>query len=118
MDPQNTPNPNPTFTPPTPPPAGQSSNTGMAILAYLGILVVIPFLTDAKNDQFVKFHIKQGLVLLIIEFVGMFVYWVPIFGWALWVVTIVFVVIGIMNASAGKQKELPLIGKFAHMFNF
>ena len=38
-------------------------NTGMAVLAY--ILFFIPLLTDAKNDPFVKFHVKQGLVLFL-----------------------------------------------------
>jgi len=35
----------------------------MAILAY--ILFFIPLLTDSKNDPYVKYHIKQGLVLFI-----------------------------------------------------
>jgi uncharacterized membrane protein len=116
MDTQ-TPQQNPSF---TPPPSSQSSggNSGMAILAYLGILVIIPFLTDAKNDPFVKFHIKQGLVLLIAEVVGMAVFWIPIFGWLLWLAVVVLVIMGIMNAAVGKQKELPIVGKFSHMFNF
>ena len=38
----------------------------MAVLAYIGPLVIISYI-QAKNDLFVKFHIKQGLVLLVIE---------------------------------------------------
>ncbi len=109
---------NPQTPPPPPAPGPGTPNTGMAILAYLGILVIIPLLTDAKNDPFVKFHIKQGLVLLIIEVVGAFVFWVPIVGWLLWLGMIVLVVMGIMNASSGQQKELPIIGKFANQFHF
>ncbi|HOE15288.1 MAG TPA: hypothetical protein PLH82_01145 [Candidatus Paceibacterota bacterium] len=41
----------------------KEKNTGMAILAY--ILFFIPLLTDSKKDPFVKYHVKQGLVLFI-----------------------------------------------------
>ena len=37
---------------------------GMAILAYFGILFLIP-LFAAKNDPFARYHTNQGLVLFI-----------------------------------------------------
>jgi len=95
-----------------------SKNTGMAILAYLGPLIVIPFLTDAKNDPFVKFHLKQALPLLVFEVVGSFIFWFPVVGWALWVLSVVLLVKGVMNAANGVEKELPIIGKYAQYFNF
>lgn len=106
-----------------PPPTGSgSNNTGMAILAYLGILIIVPFLTEAKNDPFVKYHIKQGLTLIIAEVVAWFFVFIPFIGWMLsplvWLFIIVMIVIGIMNAASGKQVELPVIGKFARNFNF
>jgi uncharacterized membrane protein len=109
---------------PTPPPSpsGQSSNTGMAILSYLGILIIIPFLTEAHKDPFVKFHIKQGLVLLIAEIASSVLAAIPILGWIaspiLWLICVVLLIMGIINAASGKQKELPIIGKFASHFNF
>ncbi len=97
-------------------------NTGMAILCYLSVLVIIPLLTDAKNDPFVKFHIKQGLALLIFEVIGSFVWIVPVLGWLVgfivWILTVVFFIMGIVNAVSGKEKELPLIGRMAENFNF
>ena len=39
-------------------------NKLMAILAYLGILVIIPILA-AKESKFARFHSNQGLILLI-----------------------------------------------------
>ena len=97
-------------------------NTGMAILAYLGILIIIPFLTDAKKDPFVKFHMRQGLTLIVSEVVCMFIVIVPVLGWIaapiLWIFNFVMVILGIINAVSGKEKELPLIGKFAKSFNF
>jgi uncharacterized membrane protein len=104
------------------PPSGQQKNTGMAILCYLSILVFVPFLSDAKNDPFVKFHIKQGLVLFIGEVIGWVIIAIPFFGWVLSplieIVLLIFLIIGIMNAANGQTKELPLIGHLASNFNF
>ncbi len=100
-----------------PNPSPKPNNTGMAILAYLGILVIIPLLTEAKNDPFVKFHIKQGLVMLVFWVLGSVVFWVPVFGWLLWLAVVVLTIIGISNAHNGRQKELPVVGHFASNFN-
>ena len=93
--------------------------TLMGVLAYLGILIVIPFLM-AKDDPFVKFHLKQGLVLVVIELA------IWIIGMALspmWMLlqivnlaTIVLAIVGIVNVVQKKQEELPVVGGFASMF--
>jgi uncharacterized membrane protein len=117
--------PAPSFTPASPPPAptqGSGGNTGMAILAYIGILVVIPLVSDAKNDPFVKFHIKQGLVLFIGEVVATVIVAVPFFGWMLapliWLASVILVILGIINAANGQMKELPVVGHLASNFKF
>lgn len=101
------------------PPEQKSSqnNTLMAILSYFGILVLIPLLTDAKNDPFVKFHIKQGLVLLIAYVIGGFVFWIPILGWLLGLLLFILFLMGIINAAGGKQTPLPVLGQFAEKIN-
>lgn len=97
-------------------------NTGMAVVAY--ILFFVPLLTDAKDDPFVKFHVKQGLVLLIasiaLQVVGAVV---PVIGWFLilplaGLATLVLFVIGILHAVNGEETELPVIGQFAKNFKF
>jgi uncharacterized membrane protein len=98
----------------------------MAFLSYLSILVVVPFLTDAKNDPFVKYHLKQGLVLLIFEVVGWFVAgligFIPLLGWLIvelwWLADVVLVIIGLVNVANGKEKELPIIGQYGEKFTF
>ena len=97
------------------------NKTLMGVLAYLGILIIIPFLT-AKDDPFVKFHIKQGLLLVIVEIA---VWVIGMFTWQLWsllqllnLATIVLAIFGIVNVVQGQQKELPLIGSFAKNFTF
>lgn len=60
----------------------KEKNTGMAIVAY--IIFFIPLLTEAKNDPFVKYHVKQGLVL----FIGWVIVWIisSILPWQLWMI--------------------------------
>ena len=113
------------------PPAQQVSNsTLMAILAYFGILIIIPILV-AKNDSFVKFHIKQGLALLITAIVLWILFFpasiflaalrIPLIGLffpLIWLLVFLFFIIGVINAATGKTKELPLIGGFGSKFNF
>ena len=98
-----------------------SNQKVMAILAYIGPLVIISYLV-AKDDPFVKFHIKQGLILLTIDVV----LWVfGTFFWSLWMLwkfvdlaLLVLAVIGMVNAANHREKELPLVGSFAHNFRF
>lgn len=94
-------------------------NTLMAILAYVGLFIIIPYLV-AKDDDFVKFHIKQGLVLVVIELI---VWFAGTMIWGLYpllmlvnVATLVLSVIGIINVLQDNEKELPLVGQFAKNF--
>lgn len=94
-------------------------NKLMGILAYLGILVLIPIFA-AKESKFARFHANQGLVLLIVDIILAIVSSIlgniPLIGWLLGlvidIIIIALVVIGIINVCNGKAKELPLIGKF------
>jgi len=96
-------------------------NIGMAILCYLGILVLIPLLTDAKNEAFVKFHIKQGLALLIFDVIISIIWVIPILGWIVgtigYILIVILFIIGIINVSGGQEKELPIIGQYGEKFN-
>lgn len=91
----------------------------IAILSYLGVLVLVPLLVE-KQDEFVKFHARQGLVLFIAEIVTMVIGWFPIIGWIfgffLWILWAALSVIGIINVLSGKKTSLPLIGQFADRF--
>ena len=88
----------------------------MGILAY--VLFLIPLLTgDAKKDDFVKNHTKQGFALFIVSLalsiLGRillpFVYVYPIFS-LIQLATLVLFVIGIVNVASNKKEPLPIIG--------
>jgi len=104
-------------------PQGGGKNTTMAVIAY--ILFFVPLLTgDAKKDSFVKYHVKQGLVLfllaVLIQVVGMII---PFYFWytinqLLGLCVLVLLILGIVNVVNGKEVPLPVIGKFADVFKF
>ncbi len=101
-------------------------NKVMAIFAYIGLLFLVPLLA-APNSKFARFHANQGLVLFLFEVAAsiilvilgiLFVFITPALSvlstilWLLvWLAAIGLIVLGIMNASSGKARELPLIGK-------
>ncbi len=93
--------------------ASNQKNVAMAVLCYLGFLVLVPLLTEAKNDAFVKYHIKQGLVLLIFWVIASAITWLPLVGAILWLGVVILMIIGILNAVAGKEEPLPIIGQYA-----
>lgn len=87
----------------------------MAILSYLGCLMLIPLFAGRKN-KFSKFHLNQGLVLLVSNVIlSAVVNCIPKIGPILAIFAsiaiLIFEIIGIVNAATGKVKELPLIGK-------
>lgn len=100
-------------------------NKIMAVLAYLGILVLVPLLA-AKDSPYARFHANQGLVLLIASVIlNIAVRIVKLMLLAIFrsflatillnianVSVLVFVIMGIVNAVQGEEKELPLIGHY------
>ncbi len=95
-------------------------NKLMALLSYLGILVLIPLLAK-KDSPYAQFHAKQGLVLLLGWIAATVINVIPILGQIVFVLCSIFLfvlfIIGIINALSGNVKELPLIGQFAHKIN-
>lgn len=92
----------------------------MGVLAYLGPLVIIPYLV-AKEDSFVKFHIKQGVVLLIISILTWSASVLMAFLMPLWAIVnfgvLILALIGVVNVYHEKEKELPLVGHYSSKIN-
>jgi uncharacterized membrane protein len=92
------------------------ANKIFAVLAYLGILVLVPLLAK-KESKFAMFHAKQGLVLLIGWIIGWLLSFVFI-GFILDIVLIIFSIWGLINAATGKMVKLPLVGDLGEKFKF
>lgn len=84
----------------------------MAALSYLNILFLIPLLF-AKKDKYVKFHLRQGIVLFAAYVVASAIVWFPVVGWMIAVFLLVVSIYGFLQALYGKEWELPYIGKYA-----
>lgn len=109
------------------------NNKIMAVLSYIGILVLVPIFA-AKNSPYARYHANQGLLLLLAGVIwGMFYSIVAVcltilslfipFLWMisfavisiLGILSLVFLALaiyGIVNAATGKAKPLPVLGRF------
>jgi fumarate reductase subunit D len=95
---------------------GVSEDKLLAALSYLGILVLIPLLLR-RNDPYVRFHAKQGLVILIGEIVAVVAgIWLTVIGNLLFVLMLIASVLGFINALQGKQWKIPGVGQLAEKF--
>lgn len=100
---------------PTPDANDVANNKVMAILAYVGILFLVPLLA-AKESPFAQFHANQGLLNFLLMIASSVIMIIPVIGWIvgliLYLVAVVFAIMGIINAVKGEMKELPIIGKY------
>lgn len=95
-----------------------------SVLAYFGILVLIP--TLASSHPFTRFHANQGLVLwiagmisaVVVGIISAVLGFIPfigpilgvIIGGAVSIVLFVLAIIGIVHAVNEETKPLPIIG--------
>lgn len=120
---------------PTPTGGTPSSNrTIMLVLAYLGILALIPLLVE-KEDREVQWHAKHGLVLfgaeivlfIALGFVLTIVGMIPFIGWLItllgclvWTILpigiLVFHVLCIVKAINGQRMIIPGLSVYADRF--
>ena len=86
----------------------------LAVISYFWLISLIVLLVK-KDNEFVLFHARQGLVLAILATVFSLI---PIIGWLLNIVVIIFAIVGIVKALAGEIWKMPLLGDFAQKIKF
>lgn len=94
----------------------------MAVFSYLGLLFLIPLFAD-NGSRYVRYHVNQGCVLFLCEVLIAIlstVLWIlPVVGHILsltialplYLVTVGFMVVGILHAVGSETVGLPIIGK-------
>ncbi len=97
-----------------PPSQGQSVdiNRIYGALSYFGLLLIIPLLLARDND-FVKFHLQQGIAWFVLWVVASLIMWIPFIGWSLWLVMFAISVYAAIQAYEGKRWEMPYLSKYA-----
>ena len=78
----------------------------LAACSYMSWLFLLPLLLK-KDDDFVRFHLNQGLALFIAGCLKWFIGGLAVL---LWIAIFVLCMIGIVGALSGKEKRLPFIG--------
>ena len=86
----------------------------LAVISYFWLISLIVLLVK-KDNEFVLFHARQGLVLAILATVFALI---PVIGLLLNIVVIIFAVIGIVKALAGETWKMPILGDFAQKIKF
>ncbi|MGM5488947.1 MAG: DUF4870 domain-containing protein [Nanobdellota archaeon] len=101
-----------------------------AILAYLLVGIIWYFADEKmKKDTFAKFHVKQGLFLLIagvvisigVMIISTILAFIPFIGWIISVLLgigvnialLILWIFGLINAINGKKEKVPVIGGYA-----
>lgn len=74
----------------------------VAYCTWIGFIVAI----CAGNREESKFHLNQAIVLHLFSLLGI----IPIIGWLWGLFMIACMVLGIINAANGEEKEVPLLG--------
>ena len=88
-----------------------------AVLCYIGILIVVPLIVK-KNDPYVNWHIRQGLVVLtIIVFSLIASAWMERTGNLMFLLIITVDLIAAVQALIGRRWKIPLLGDIANKFS-
>lgn len=97
------------------------------LFAFLGVfLTVIGFiiaLAVKKNDKYVMYYGKQGLVLFVVWIIALIVAsvfaWIPglghVINYVLYLAMLALWIIGIIYSLSGEMKPIPLVGQYAEM---
>jgi uncharacterized membrane protein len=83
------------------------------LAAFFTIIGFIVALIIRKDDKYVMFYAKQGLVL----FIGFVIAWliggIPVIGWIYTIAILILWIITWINALSGEEKNTFIVGEIA-----
>jgi len=114
---------------------GMEPNVGGALCYLLGILTGILFYVIEKENDFIRFHAMQSIIVFggffvlstSLSFITGFLSYIPVFGWiaavllglvSLLLLPVIFVLwlFLMYKAFNGERYELPVVGKYANEY--
>lgn len=85
-----------------------------AVLCYLDLWMFALISNPEKNHEFVRNHIKNGIILSVCLMVLAVI---PFVGWIAEIAVLVFSIIGIVKAIKGEEYNLPIFGNMFKSLN-
>jgi uncharacterized membrane protein len=93
-----------------------SDGKNVAIIAHIhliGWIIALVMNNNEKKSEFASFYIRQMLGLVLASFIWI----IPLVGWILGLVVLVFWIMSLISAIGGKKTLTPIIGeKFQEWF--
>ncbi|HSX24808.1 MAG TPA: hypothetical protein VLG69_02500 [Candidatus Andersenbacteria bacterium] len=90
----------------------------VAALSYVGVLVLIPVISQEIKKPFVLFHVKQGSIILLLEILaGICAQWFPKTSSVIFLGLLVLSVVAFFYTVQGEQWKIPGIFKIATLFD-
>ncbi len=94
----------------------------MATVAYFGLPGFLVAYLTSKENRYVLYHAQQSLVIMLTWMLSGFLWilcFIPVIGLIFMVIYTLFIgiplltlfIIGLVNASGGQVKPLPIVGK-------
>ncbi len=113
--------------------SGLEENVASALSYVFGFVTGLIFLAIEKNNQTVRFHATQSIIVsvvlivlsIVLSIVGIILAFVPYVGWAIATVlslvvslgSLAVIVILIVFAALNKRVEIPVISKLAEKYS-
>ena len=90
----------------------ESRRRVLAAISYLGALFLVPLILY-RHDEFVRFHVRQGIVMCVVEVLAGGLVWVPLIGWTAGLAVFVIVAAAFLRTMDGQKWEIPLVAGYA-----
>ena len=88
----------------------------LALMSYLGVLSLVPLVMN-RNDPYVQFHARQGVVLWMWEVLAIYTLLIPAVGSFFFrfssIACLFLSVIGVLSVMLGRAWKFPIIGDWA-----
>ncbi|MEO5348685.1 MAG: hypothetical protein H7836_03445 [Magnetococcus sp. YQC-3] len=88
----------------------------LATMSYLGVLSLVPLVMN-RNDSYVQFHARQGVVLWMWEVLAIYTLLMPGLGQLFFrlssITCLLLSVVGIVSVLLGRAWKFPIIGDWA-----
>jgi uncharacterized membrane protein len=84
----------------------------MALMSYLGVLVFVPLVAN-RNDEYVNFHARQGLVIWALGIVAIFMLYIPGLGKLVFsflaMMVMIYSLLGLLSVLLYRAWKLPIV---------